>query len=56
MCTRRAEFSDASTFIDISRIYKMFRSDHLPFVKVGGDILFDRHEIDRRVAKRQPKS
>jgi excisionase family DNA binding protein len=39
--------------VDLSRIYELLRSDHLPFVLVGGDIRFDRHEIDNWIANRK---
>jgi excisionase family DNA binding protein len=41
--------------VDLSRIYELLRSDHLPFVKVGGEIRFDRHEIDRWIVHRKVK-
>lgn len=41
--------------VDLSRIYELLRSCHLPFVKVGADIRFDRHEIDRWIAHRKVK-
>jgi excisionase family DNA binding protein len=39
--------------VDLSKIYELLRSYHLPFVKVGGDIRFDRHEIYRWIARRK---
>jgi excisionase family DNA binding protein len=41
--------------VDPSRIYELLRSDHLPFVKDGGEIRFDRHEIDRSIVDRKVK-
>jgi len=41
--------------VDMSRVYEMLRSDHLPYVRIGGDIRFDRHEIDRWIAEQQIK-
>jgi excisionase family DNA binding protein len=41
--------------VDTSGVYKLLRNDHLPYVKIGGDIRFDRHEIDRWIAHRKVK-
>lgn len=38
-----------------STIYKLLRTGHLPFLKIGSDYRVDRHEIDRWIKDQQPK-
>jgi len=41
--------------VDMNRVYELLRNDHVPYVRLGSEIRFDRLEIDRWAIHRKVK-